>query len=370
MSMTRKELNLAIFQGTTDKVLWQPRLEMWIDHRRATDTMPDRFAGLDNFGIYDELRCSPRYNVASGLSGYHDEEFTHRREELDDNHIANIMETPWGELRTVSKQVWEDGRVINQRIEEFAVSSVEDLRVLTRITESAKFKMDPTVYPASVEAQGDRAAPSVICQSDGYTDLIKSYSGLLNACYLQMDHTAEMDAYIDACHARDDRWVDVMLECPCPIFNLGDHTTNEFTPPPILERYCMPRWKKICKKMDDAGRFVHSHWDGNSRHLLPYLKDSGLHAVEALTVEPMGDMTLDGIKQAVGEEIIVLDMIPVIYFLPNYPVSDLMDFVKQVIDMFAPRLILGVSDELSAPGEIERIDMIADLIDRTCGLAT
>ncbi|GAF74122.1 unnamed protein product, partial [marine sediment metagenome] len=88
-----------------------------------------------------------------------------------------------------------------------------------------------------------------------------------------------------------------------------------------------------------------------------------------LPVEPMGDMSLQMIKDAVGDEIVVLDMIPVIYFLPNFPVQDLIDFTKRVIDMFAPRLILGVSDELSPPGEIERIDIIADLIDDYCGLA-
>ncbi|MHC4562838.1 MAG: hypothetical protein ACYS8X_08720 [Planctomycetota bacterium] len=367
--ITRKELNLAIFEGTTDKVLWQPRLEMWIDHRRNTDTMPDRFKGLDNFGIYDELRSSPRYNVHSGLGSHRDEEFGRRTEEIDHQHVASILETPWGELRTVTKRVWEGEKVVNERIEEFPVSTVEDLRVLTKMTEMVQFKIDPKAFEDSEAAQGDRAASTVMLPSDGFTDLIKSWSGLLNASYLLADYPNEMDAFIDTCHARDDRWLAEIFKIPCRIFNLGDHTTNEFTPPPILERYCMPRWRKIGKLMTDHGRYVHSHWDGNSRHLLPYLKDSGLHAVEALTVEPMGDMTLEGIKAAVGDEIIVLDMIPVIYFLPNYPASDLLDFVKRVIDMFAPRLILGVSDELSAPCEIERIDMVADLIDKTCGLA-
>jgi len=366
--ITRKELNLAIFEGTTDKVLWQPRLEMWYDFHRDHG-MPDRFKGMGRFEFYDELRCSPRYNVSGGAAGYRDEEFGHRTEQLDDQHVASILETPWGELRTVSKQVWEDGAVVNSRIEEFPVSTVEDLRVLTRMTETIRYKVAMDGFAESEAEQGDRAASSIICQSDGYTDLIKGYTGLLNASYLLADYPDEMDAYIEACHARDDRWLAEIFKIPCPIFNLGDHTTNEFTPPPILERYCMPRWRKIGKLMSDNGRFVHSHWDGNARHLLPYLKDSGLHAVEALTVEPMGDMTLEGIKEAVGDEIVVLDMIPVIYFLPNYPVADLLDFVKTVIDMFAPKLILGVSDELSAPCEIERIDMIADLIDTTCGLA-
>jgi len=33
---------------------------------------------------------------------------------------------------------------------------------------------------------------------------------------------------------RHDRLLDAALELPCRIFNLGDHATNEFTPPPIL----------------------------------------------------------------------------------------------------------------------------------------
>jgi len=320
--MTRKELNLAIFEGTTDKVLWQPRLEMWMDQRRAAGTLPDRFKDLDRFGIYDALRCSPRYNVPSGLSTVDHPGMAWKREEIDHEHVAHIIETPWGELRTIEKLVWEDGEVVNHRIEEFAVSNVDDLKIVTKIIESQEFTIDPGAFLAGEEEQGDRAASSVICHSDGFTDLIKTYSGL---------------------------------------------PTNEFTPPPILERYCMPRWQKIGKLMKQHGRHVHSHWDGNSRHLLPYLKESGLTAVEALTVEPMGDMTLEGIKEATGDEIVVLDMIPVIYFLPNYPVQELMDFTKRVIDMFAPKLILGVSDELSAPGEIERVEMISDLLEDMFG---
>jgi len=367
--MTRKELNLAIFEGTTDKVLWQPRIEMWIHERRRTDTMPGRFEGLDDFGIYDALRCSPRYNVASGLESWREEEFVRRTEEIDHQHVVSILETPWGELRTVTKRVWEGDQIVNERIEEFPVNTAADLAALTQMTETVQFKINPEVFLESEKKQGDRAASTIMCHSDGYTELIKGWSGLINASYLWADCPKQVDAYIDACHRRDDRWLEKIFEIPCPIYNLGDHTTNEFTPPPILERYCMPRWQKIGKLMREHGRYVHSHWDGNSRHLLPYLKDSGLHAVEALPVEPMGDMSLEMIKDAVGDEIVVLDMIPVIYFLPNFPVQDLIDFTKRVIDMFAPRLILGVSDELSPPGEIERIEMIADLIDDYCGLA-
>jgi hypothetical protein len=38
--------------------------------------------------------------------------------------------------------------------------------------------------------------------------------------------------------------------------------------------------------------------------------------------------------------------------------------------MFAPRLILGVSDEISQVGQIEKIEAVSELVNEVCGLAT
>ena len=131
----------------------------------------------------------------------------------------------------------------------------------------------------------------------------------------------------------------------------------------------LPRWQRISSRLHRAGRFVHSHWDGHSHTILPYLKESGLDSIEALTPEPQGNITLEEIKEAVGDSIVVLDIIPAIHFLPQYSTAEVLDFTKRVIDMFAPRLILGVSDEISSIGQIEKIEAVSQLIDKTCGLA-
>ena len=83
--MTRKELNLAIFEGKADKVLWQPRLHEWIGRHRENGTMPERFKGMDDLEIYDELRCSIRYaaSVSWCIETITDVE---RKEERRDNH--------------------------------------------------------------------------------------------------------------------------------------------------------------------------------------------------------------------------------------------------------------------------------------------
>ena len=84
--------------------------------------------------------------------------------------------------------------------------------------------------------------------------------------------------------------------------------------------------------------------------------------MEALTFAPMGNITPEEVKQAVGDEIVCLDLLPAIYFLKDYPAEELLEFTRKVIDMFAPRLILGVSDEISSVGEIEKIEAVSRLV--------
>lgn len=366
--MTRRELNLAIFEGTACRVLWQPRLETWIGHHRTHGTLPARYRGRSNLEIYDALRCSVRYAAGAGIDRLPCREDVVRITEEHPGHTVQHVRTPLGETTTVWRDVWEDERRVNHRIEEFPVKSVDDLRVFAWLVERQQFRANVEAHEQAAAAVGHRAEPTVGLGSSGFTELIKWGAGLPGTFYLLHDHPAEVEAYLEACDRRDDRLLDAALQLPCRIFSLGDHATNEFTPPPILEKYLLPRWHKIADRLHAAGRFVHSHWDGNSRLMLPLLRETRLDGVEALTPEPMGDMTLEQIKAAVGDEVVCLDLIPAIDFLPNRPLGEVLDFTRRIIDLFAPRLILGISDEISQVGEIERVEAITELVDEVCGL--
>jgi len=80
------------------------------------------------------------------------------------------------------------------------------------------------------------------------------------------------------------------------------------------------------------------------------------------------DMTLEEIKAAVGDSVVVLDLIPTTHFLPHFSLQECLDFTKRVMDMFTPRLVLGVSDEISGAGDIARIEAISELVDKLYGL--
>ena len=269
--MTERELNLAIFEGTAEGVLWQPRLEEWIGYHRKHKTLPERFQDLDDLDIYDRLGYSVRYAASVGLKQYDEpSDVEYLEERIDETHRVSIIRIPEGELRTIYQEIYKDGILENSRIVEFPVKTVDDLRLLTSLINRQHYRADIEEFTRAANKVGDR-----------------------------------------------------------------------------LKR---------------EKRFVDTHWDGHSRLILPFLQETGLSGVEALTPEPMGDMTLKEIKEAVKENIVVSDLIPVILFLQSYSVKEVVEYARRVIDMFAPRLILGISDELSAVGQIEKVEAISELV--------
>ena len=114
--------------------------------------------------------------------------------------------------------------------------------------------------------------------------------------------------------------------------------------------------------MRRAGIFTHVHIDGYFHSILRYLKDLPFDGLEALTPAPQGDCTLEEIKAAIGDKIL-LDGIPAVYFMDTFTRDELMACVEKVAAYFHPRLVLGVSDEVpqgSSQEAIERVRLVAD----------
>ena len=58
-----------------------------------------------------------------------------------------------------------------------------------------------------------------------------------------------------------------------------------------------------------------------------------------------------------------LDGIPAVYFDGTFSEDTLREFTKSCIDIFAPNLVLGISDETSSHGDIERIRLVGEIVD-------
>jgi uroporphyrinogen-III decarboxylase len=153
-----------------------------------------------------------------------------------------------------------------------------------------------------------------------------------------------------------------LARCPVQILNLGENIDASLDPQPIWREHLVPYYRKRVDELHTAGNLVSIHVDGTMRPLLKHLRDCPWDGIEAATPVLQRDVSLEEIKDALGD-LILLDGIPALGFPPEqYSVEGLVECVKQVVDLFHPRLILGISDEIPPDGDIERVQLVGDLV--------
>ena len=172
------------------------------------------------------------------------------------------------------------------------------------------------------------------------------------------------EAYFRALEESHDRLIDVINSSPVDIINFGENVHAGTLSPKLFQKYHLPACQRRCEKLHAAGKFVSAHWDGDCKPLLKFARETGLDGIEAITPKPQGDVTIEEIKEALGDEMFLLDGIPAIYFDDTFSVDTLVDCVHKLIDLFAPKLVLGISDEISSTGDIERIRIAGDIVER------
>ncbi len=110
------------------------------------------------------------------------------------------------------------------------------------------------------------------------------------------------------------------------------------------------------------GMVATSHCDGYLKQLLPLVGETGLDGLECVTPVPQGDVTLEEMKEGMGE-MFLRDGIPAVYMCPWTPVETLESHVWELMETFYPRLILGISDLLPANGDVERIRLVKEMVE-------
>ncbi|MCL4407313.1 MAG: uroporphyrinogen decarboxylase family protein, partial [Thermotogae bacterium] len=146
------------------------------------------------------------------------------------------------------------------------------------------------------------------------------------------------------------------------IVNFGENIDVEMLSPTYFERYLIPYYEKRSNQLRKAGIYTHIHIDGHFKPILKYLKDLPFDGLEALTPLPQGDCSLEEMKEALGDKIL-LDGIPALVFLPSYSEEYFQETVEKVINLFYPKLVLGISDEIpeGAPEEsVERVRWVSN----------
>jgi uroporphyrinogen-III decarboxylase len=373
MNLRQRFLN-TFAKKKIDKIVFSPRLYYWyfgnkLYTKRNVEKylktkIPKRFLGKSQLEIYDMLEASPRYSEESLYLPIIIEKINR------DANIEIITQKGAKEGVTITKYKTPIGNLIQSialgaglggHYIEFPVKTVEDIKIMQYILENTEYIYLEENYKKAEELLGDRGVVSAYLFSSPYQRLMKTIIGFVRTTILLKRKTNEIENFMSFLEERDEKMYELFIKSPIQIINFGENIDANLSPPPQFEKYLIPYYNKRVRQLHQAGKYCHIHMDGSLKDLLPYFADLPFDGLEALTAKPQGDVTLKEIKEAIGNKIL-LDGIPSILFLPEYSNNYVRQYTKKVLEIFSPHLILGVSDELSPNGHIEKVEMITNIV--------
>ena len=371
--LTDRERVLRTFQRKEiDRVAWQPRLEHWYHVNKLTGKLPQAYRDTPLLGVYDDVGASIRYWYGEGTDISTPRTYIHFeytggveiREIRREKDIEVTFDTPVGTL-TGRKGLAEGG--LSWHYLDHPVNGPDDLAVIEYIYRHTRYRFDQDFYQEARRVIGDRGEIQFYWERSPFQRLFLEYLGIVRTCEALYDYPERIKEYLKITQEAEDELFEVLCNCPVRILNFGENIDGRFNSPRLFSEYMVPYYRKRVDQLHRAHKYCHVHMDGVLKPLLPYINDAGFDGIEAATPLPQGDVTLEEIKEAMGETIL-LDGIPMLHFLPEYEREEFVETSKKVIDLFAPRLILGISDEISPPGDIERVREVSQLVDEYSGI--
>jgi len=356
------QLHLDVAQRRAGgRIIWQPRILAWItDKRFAGEPLPAPYTGMTPPQLYRALGCSNRiYEFTECFVSHEDERVHVARRELGAAEYEIVWETPVGKQRAVyrrSRNTWHHSPV------QWPISCEAEMKVATWREARRTWSWDQAAFDRlSAEWAGLGAPTMYICRTNVQKLFIEDM-GVEGGIYALTDFPHLCEGYFESLAVTQERLIEVINASPVEIINFGDNVHAGFLPPKWFRQYMLPVYQRRCDLLHAAGKFVTAHWDGDCKPLLPFAKETGLDGIEAITPRPQGDVTLEEMKAALGD-MFLLDGIPAVLFDHTFSEQTLVDCARRCIDLFAPNLILGISDEISSHGDIERIGVVGRIVD-------
>lgn len=283
------------------------------------------------------------------------------RAQNDPDRIVLIFETPIGTIQ--SRQKYVDGMYCYVYEKHF-VDSIEDLRVMRYVYEHAIYRENYDAYRYYDNLWGEDGIGFAMAEASmaPVQKLLSRWAGVETTLALFMDYPEEFEETCWAIENSQSRLVEVLAKSPAEVIILPENLASEVTGSYFFAHFNMPAYKKIIDRLHRAGKKVAIHNDGGLKPNFGLLEKCGFDIVEAVTPAPFGDIAVEDLRKAAGDNIIIWGGLPGGIFSGNYSEEFFEDYVNTVLACADNRFVLGVADQVPPDAVPERVRRVRELV--------
>ena len=347
---------------------WIADITYWIAGRKQDGTAKPAWDSEPGYlQLHRDLHVMPYYDYTHawvGAPAYPAD--VHMSSESEGTLTRNRISTPVGDLVAESRYLPESSCHACTR---HYVQSESDLDVLLYVVENAGARpVNLDGYPARCERWAEYGGlPSVILPRTPLASLCYEWAGIENTVFLLADCEDKVRRVLEAMDIQASAVLDAVCAAAPPLVHFADNLSSDNLTG-LYDPFMADHHHRDVQRLHEVGSACAVHLDGAVRGLLPKLIAAGFDTIEALTPQPVGDMSAPEMAQtAAGSEVILWGGVPGALFAPPYAWDDVQRHVLGVLEAWRDRpFVLGVADQVPPDGDITYCPRIAQLIVDAC----
>jgi uroporphyrinogen-III decarboxylase len=360
--LTYKQSVLAAVKGAQlNRIPFGARIDFWYNYHKNNDSLPERYKNWSMPEINRDLGAGTLFRLNHAWRAeYHGLE---ARTYQSPPHIVSEFETPYGRLRSKTL-LDEQGGHITGYITEHLFKSTDDYPALVYLIEHERMVPDMTEHNRLVKLAGDDATIAVGNATGPMQIIMKEIMGYETFFYELHDNSKSVERLHDALKEQWNQKLKILAESDVEFPVLCGNWSGEIHTP-IFQRYFLPWLQEASDYLHRHGKIAMLHVDGELRGLLPYLAETGADVLDCWSPWPMTSLTTAELRKAVGDRMTIWGGVASQLFESTYSDAQFDEYVRNLIKEMAPgyRFVMGMGENVSPLGKIERVRRVADLID-------
>jgi len=361
--MTPRERVLKTLKGQkADQVPWFGDLDYWATALIAQGQRSPDFKASDEY-----IEWHRRLGVGFYLQGYFPYQEIIQGCEVEEWKEGELryrrIRTPQGTLEECWK--WSDITYSEAPIVRL-VKSLKDLPAYRYLFENMRYEPDYAFAKKRAQQVGEMGVVLCYLPRTPFMRMVAIDAGIENIVMMHADDPHAFTETFRALVASEDRSSQIAVESPAEILMMPENLTAEVVGPRFFELFLRDFQTRWSKRIIAAGKFSCIHMDGTLKGLLREESGIGLTFIEAMTPQPVGDLSIQEWDRYRGAaEVIYWGGIPGSYFTPAVSDQEFDRHVKEVLSVMRcdRRYVLGVADQVPPDGLERRVARVRQLVD-------
>ena len=392
--MTHKQRMLMAARGEMpDMVPYAPRFDLWYNSNAYRKNLLEKYRGMtpneiarsEGWGLHKVIpelleAERPEENLyrCLGLYGLKENgcriEFSDQVEikvekwtEGEEDLTRVVYHTPRGEITTIEliNEEMRNAGVSITWVKERALKRVEDYETLAFLLEQVRIIPDYDRYAKWQAEVGDDglACLSAAFASSPMQAIQRDFLEGTEFFYHYKDNQGPMRRLAESMEQVFEQLLKVAGESPAEVVLWGANFDDMITYAPYFEKEITPWLKKASQYLQDKGKLLICHTDGENQGLMDLIADSGIHIAEAVCPAPMTKVPLEEYydKWSRNDKLCIFGGLPQSLLSPATATeADMHAYLDHFFKAVAPgkRVIAGIADTTPPDSDFNRLVII------------